>query len=106
MAKTKMSLDELNSSLDSLLERNLRHFNQGIAGSSAAAPLSAFHRPAEVAMVEAHVRARMGGEIAAAIKLEGDQQKIRLREECDAELARREQQHEVELQEMYDRELA
>ena len=51
-----MSLDELDSSLDSSLERNLEAFNQGIAGPSGAAPVSAFERPAEVAMIEAHVR--------------------------------------------------
>jgi hypothetical protein len=106
MAKTKMSLDELDSSLDSSLERNLAAFNQGIAGPSGAAPVSAFERPAEVAMMEAHVRAQIGGEYAAPIKRESDQQKVRLREEYDTELARREQQREVELQEMYDRELA
>ena len=102
MAKNKMSLDELEyqSSLDSSLERNLVAFDQGVAGPSNAAPVSAFERPAEVAMIEAHVRAQLGGEYHAAIKREADQQKARLREEYDAELARREQRREVELQEM------
>ena len=72
MAKNKMSLDELDSSLDSSLERNLEAFNQGIAGPSGAAPVSAFERPAEVAMIEAHVRAQLGGEYQAAVKREAD----------------------------------
>ena len=102
MAKNKMSLDELNDSVNSSLKRNLEQYNQGIAGPSMAVPVSAFERPAEVAMMEAHVSAQMGGEYAAAVQREGDRQKVRLREEYDAELARCEQRRELEMQEQYD----
>ena len=54
----------------------MEQFNQGIAGPSVAAPVSAFEHPAEVALMEAHLRAQMGGEYAAAVQREGDRWKL------------------------------